>query len=107
MRSGDVDLISINDFRSGVFEGIDPCALRRLDVRVVGRGRKSGGFREARANASANGLSIPRGTHRGGERRVVNKILVEVNVLVEDRRGDTFGGLRTNFSSLRMRASVI
>ena len=94
MRSRDVDLVGIDNFRSGMFEGIDPCALERLDVRVVRRGRKSGGFREAGANASGNGLSIPRDTHRSGKRRVVNKILIEVDVLVKDRRGDRLGEAR-------------
>ena len=91
MRSRDVDLVGIDNFRSGMFEGIDPCALKRLDVRVVGRGRKSGGFRETGANASGNGLSIPRGTNRGGERGVVNEMLIEVNVLVKYRRDDRLG----------------
>jgi hypothetical protein len=50
--------------------------------------------RETGANASGDGLSIPRNTHRSGERRVVNKILIEVNVLVKDRRGDRLGEAR-------------
>ena len=87
-------MIGIDDFRSGMFEGIDPCALRRLDVRVVGRGRKNGGFQETGTNASDSGLSVPRGTHRGGERRVVDEVLIEVSVLVEDGRGDRLEGAR-------------
>jgi hypothetical protein len=94
VRSRDVDLVGIDNFRSGMFEGIDPCALKRLDVRVVRRGKNNGGFRETGANASGDGLSIPRNTHRSGERRVVNKILIEVNVLVKDRRGDRLGEAR-------------
>ena len=57
-------------------------------------GGRMGGVRETGANASGNGLSIPRDTHRSGERRVVNKILIEVNVLVKDRRGDRLGEAR-------------
>ena len=94
MRSGDVDLVGIDDFRSGMFEGIDPCALKRLDVRVVLRRRKNGGFRETGANASGDRLSIPRNTHRSGERGVINKMLIEVNILVKDRRGDRLGEAR-------------
>ena len=94
MRSRGVDFIAVDDFRFGVFEGVDPCALRRLDVRVVGRGRKDGGFPETGANAPDSGLSVPKGTHRGGERRVVNEILIEVNVLVEDGRGNRLEGAR-------------
>ena len=92
MRSRGVDFIAVGDFRFRVFERVDPCALRRLDVRVVGRGRKNGGFQGTGANAPDSGLSVPRGTHRGGERRVVDEILIEVNILIEDGRSDGWGG---------------
>ena len=94
MRNRNVDKVGIEDFGFGMFERIDPCALKGLDVRVVLRRRKNGGFRETGANASGDRLSIPRGTHRSGERGVINKMLIEVNVLVKDRRGDRLGEAR-------------
>ena len=94
MRSRDVDLVGIDNFGSGMFERVDPSALKRLDVRVVLRRKKNGGLRKTGANASGDRLSIPRNTHRSGERGVINKILVEVNVLVKDRRGDRLGEAR-------------
>ena len=36
-------------------------------------------------------LSIVGSAHRGDKRRVVNEILIEVNILIEDRRIDGWG----------------
>ena len=94
VRSRDVDLITVGGFRFRMLERVDPFAWRGLDVRVVGRRRENKGFQGIGAKGPDSRLSVLRGTHRGGERRVVNKILIEVNVLVEDGRGDRLEGAR-------------
>ena len=40
------------------------------------------------ARASSSRLSIMGGAHRGDKRRVVDEILIEVNILIEDGRSD-------------------
>ena len=91
MRNRNIDKVSIEDFGFGMFKKIDSCAREGPDVRVILRRRKNRGFRKTGANASGDGLSIPRGTNRGGERGVINEMLIEVNVLVKYRRDDRLG----------------
>ena len=92
MRSRDVDLITIRGFRFGMLERVDSFAWRGLDVRVIGRGGEKGGFKGIGARTPDGRLSVLRGTHRGDERRVVDEVLIKVNVLVEDGRGDGWEG---------------
>ena len=91
MRSRDVDLITIRGFRFGMLERVDSLAWRGLDVRVIGRGGEKGGFKGIGARTPGGRLSIGGGAHRGDKRRVVDEILVEVNILIEDGRSDGWG----------------
>ena len=94
MREGNIDKVSIENFGFGVFKRIDSCAREGLDVRVILRRRDNRGLRQTGSNAPGGGLAIPRGTDRGSQRRVINELLIEVNVLVKYRKDDRLGGER-------------
>jgi hypothetical protein len=82
---------SVNS-RFGVSEGVDSRAREGVNVRVILRGRNDGGFRKAGANAPGGRLAITGGTDRSSKRRVINELLIEVNVLVKYRKDDRLEG---------------
>ena len=88
VRDRDVNLIAVGGFRFGELERVDSLARRRLDVRVIVRRGEKGGFERVGARTPGGRLSIVGSAHRGDKRRVVNEILIEVNILIEDRRID-------------------
>ena len=92
MRSRDVDLITTRGFRFGMLERVDSLAWKGLDVRVISRGGEKGGFEGIGARTPDGRLSVLGGAHRGDKRRVVDEVLVEVNILIEDGRGDGWEG---------------
>jgi hypothetical protein len=92
VRSRDVSLITVGGFRFGMLERVDSLAWKGLDVRVIGRGGEKGGFEGIGARTPDSGLSVLGGAHRGDKRRVVDEVLVEVNILIEDGRGDGWEG---------------
>ena len=91
VRGRDVNLVAVGGFGLGKLEGVDSLARRRRDVRIIVRRGKKRGFEGVGARASSSRLSIMGGAHRGDERRVVEKVLIEVDIFIKDRGIDERG----------------